>query len=345
MNLKSYQHTKLKYTLLVMFFVGMFLLSLFVGAEKIPFNNVIRLLGSRIPIIGAHISLENITATEETILLVLRLPRAIGALLIGMSLAGSGVIYQAVLENPMADPYILGVSAGAAFGASLSITLELSPTALYAFMGAAGAMLIVTQLSARIVPVRKNTLLLTGVALSFLLSSLVTLIISLRRTHADRIIFWTMGSLSSLRLSALAWAAPIMIVSLGAFFYHQRELDLLSLGEEEARTTGLEVTKVRHRLLFFATLATATAVAISGIIGFVGLIVPHAMRFVFGHTHRKLLTTSLAFGAAFLLLCDTLARTIIAPSTLPLGVITAILGAPYFLFLLSRRSMGGGDNA
>ncbi len=339
------RHLKLKSFLLGVFLVAMFLLSLFLGAEKIPVKHILLLLVSRIPLIGSNISLEGISATEETILLVLRLPRAIGALLVGMSLAGSGTIYQAVLENPMADPYILGVSAGAAFGASLSITMGLYPTALYAFLGAAGAMLIVTQLSARIVPARRNTLLLTGVALSFLLSSLVTLIIALRRSHADRILFWTMGSLSAIRVTSLLWAAPLMLLSLLAFFYYHRELDLLSLGEEEARTTGLEVHKVKQRLLFFATLSTGTAVAISGIIGFVGLIVPHAMRFIFGHTHRRLLISSLTFGAGFLLLCDTLARTLIAPSTLPLGVITSVLGAPYFLFLLSRSTIRGGDDA
>lgn len=336
---------KLKFAILGLFLLGIFLVSLLVGAEHIALSHILRLLFSKIPLLGTMVSLEGISPTEETILLVLRFPQAIGALLIGMSLAGSGVIYQAVLENPMADPYILGVSSGAAFGASLSITFGWYPTALFAFLGAAMAMLIVTQLSSHVLPSRKNTLLLTGVALSFLLSSLVTLIIALRRSQAERILFWTMGSISSLRGSSLLWAAPLMLVSLAAFFYYHRELDLLSLGEEEAATTGLEVRTIRLRLLFFATLASATAVAISGIIGFVGLIVPHAMRFLFGHTHKRLLISSLCFGAAFLLLCDTIARTLIAPSSLPLGAITSILGAPYFLFLLLRSSIKGGNDA
>jgi len=316
-----------------------------VGPEKIPFMVSMRLLLNKIPLINQLIDISDIDQTYATILYVVRIPRVLGATLIGMALAGSGVIFQGVLRNPLAEPYVLGISSGAAFGATLMIVSGLSftifgmsATAIGAFIGALLTMYIVYNIAR----VGKNNsitvLLLSGIAISSLLSAMVSLMISMNRDQVERIVFWTMGSLSSVKMSHIELVYIPILLSVLVFLFFSRDLNVMLLGEESATSMGIDVAVLRKILLITASVATAFSVSISGIIGFVGLIVPHAMRLIVGPNHRYLTPSSLLAGSIFLIISDTIARTIIAPGQLPLGVITAIIGAPYFIYLLYRNS-------
>lgn len=316
-----------------------------IGPEKIPFLVSLKLILDKIPLIGRLIDTGDVENTYATILYVVRIPRVLGAALIGMALAGSGVVFQGVLRNPLAEPYVLGISSGAAFGATLMIVsgisftfIGLSATSIGAFVGALLTMYIVYNIAR----VGKNNsitvLLLSGIAISSLLSAMVSLMISLNRDQVERIVFWTMGSLSSVKMSHIELVYIPILLCVLVFLFFSRDLNVMLLGEESATSMGIDVAVLRKILLVTASIATAFSVSISGIIGFVGLIIPHAMRLIVGPNHRYLTPASLLAGGIFLILSDTIARTIIAPGQLPLGVITAIIGAPYFIYLLYRNS-------
>jgi len=316
-----------------------------IGPEKIPFMHSMKLLLSKIPGIKELISLEGVSESHGRILYVVRIPRILGATLVGMALAGAGVVFQGVLRNPLAEPYVLGISSGAAFGATLMIVLGVSFTVLGltavsvgAFIGAIATMYIVYNIARVGMKSSITTLLLSGIAVSFLLSSMVSLMIALNRDQVEKIVFWTMGSLSSVKMSHVEVVYIPILLCVAVFLFFSRDLNVMLLGEESATSMGIDVVVLRKILLVTASVATAFSVSISGIIGFVGLIVPHAMRLIVGPNHKYLTPASILAGAIFLILSDTIARTIIAPGQLPLGVITAIIGAPYFIYLLYRNN-------
>lgn len=316
-----------------------------IGPEKIPLLDSLRLLLDKIPGVKYLISTEDIRTQYVTILNVVRMPRVLGAALVGMSLAGSGVVFQGVLRNPLAEPYVLGISSGAAFGATLTIVFGftftvfgLSAVSIGALLGAILTMIVVYNIARIGLKSSMMTLLLSGIAISSLLSALVSLMISLNQEKIERIIFWTMGSLSSVKMVHIQVVFIPIILSLLVFLFFSRDLNVMLLGEESATSMGIDVMLLRKVLLVAATVATAFSVSISGIIGFVGLIVPHAMRLIVGPNHRYLTPASLLAGAIFLIISDTIARTVVAPGQLPLGVITAIIGAPYFIYLLYRNT-------
>jgi len=241
-------------------------------------------------------------------------------MLIGMALAGSGVVFQGVLRNPLAEPYILGISSGAALGATVTIVTGISFTfmgltsiSIGAFIGALLTMVVVYNIARVGLKTSITTLLLSGIAVSFLLQSLVSLMISLNRDQVEKIIFWTMGSLSSIKMSHIEVVYIPIIISLLIFLFFSRDLNVMLLGEESATSMGIDVIILRKILLVAASVATAFSVSISGIIGFVGLIIPHSMRLIVGPNHKYLTPTSLLAGAIFLIVSDTIARTIIAP--------------------------------
>ncbi len=283
---------------------------------------------------------------QHRIVWTLRLPRILTSFVAGIILSVAGMVYQALFRNPMADPYVLGISSGAAFGVSLAAFLGFIGGAtgvwqvpLVAFAGAAGTAIFIMMLSGG---VRRSptALLLTGIALNFLLSALMTLFMYLNRAQLQSIMQWTLGSFGSSSWNKLLVMGSMGMVGIIPIIFLTKELDILLLDEASARSIGVSVKTVRLVLLLFSTLATAVTVAFCGTIGFVGLMVPHIMRLVTGPRHRLLLPFSVMGGALMMVGADTVSRTVLGASELPVGVITAIAGAPLFIILLvnSKRS-------
>lgn len=287
---------------------------------------------------------EPITGTTREIFLNIRLPRVFLAAMVGAALSVSGATFQALFRNPLADPYIIGVSSGAALGAALAIVSGFSlgwagfgAVPLTAFVGGLAAIMLVYQLSRQggFIPVM--TLLLAGIAVNAFLSALVSLFVYFAGEHLHQIVFWMMGGLGGARWSYVRVMLPYILVGFGIIYFFARELNVLLLGEDTALYLGINVEKVKIIFLTAASLLVSASVSTSGIIGFVGLVVPHMLRLVAGPDHRFLLPASALAGAILMTGADTLSRTVIAPMELPVGIITALLGAPFFLYLLRKR--------
>jgi iron complex transport system permease protein len=283
------------------------------------------------------------------VILNVRLPRIILALAVGGALSLTGVILQGLFRNPLVEPYTLGISGAAALGAGLSIILGLAKTAalilpLFSFLGAAAAFAILYFLNSRRGILKMEELLLTGVMMSFISASLIMLIMSVcRREDLRSIIFWTMGSLSETNWVLIKTALCTAVAGLAIAYLFALDLNAFTLGEEEARHLGVDVDRVKRTLFILASLLTGVSVSAGGIIGFVGLAVPHFVRIFFGNDYRVLLAGSFLAGAAFLIFCDTLARTIVLPMELPAGVITGIIGGSFFIYALTRRKVALGE--
>ena len=281
-------------------------------------------------------------ASEETIIYAIRLPRALMAMIIGAALSSAGVVFQALLRNPLADPYVLGVSGGSATGAIIGIligagSIPFGITGL-AFLGGLITIFLVLGIAEKRREIQSHTLLLAGVIINAFFSAVILFLVSTSSNSELRnIMFWLMGDLGAAESSLLLIAGVVLLGGLFFVYLHARDMNLLTLGEESAMQLGVNVARVKTSLLIVASLLTALAVSLSGVIGFVGLVIPHSMRLMLGSDHRLLLPSSLLFGAAFLLAADTMARTILAPSELPVGVITALLGAPFFVYLLRNK--------
>jgi len=280
------------------------------------------------------------------ILWQIRFPRVVLAALIGLLLSLSGVILQGILRNPLADPYVLGISAGGAVGAALSIALGahfvlfgFSSVPVSAFIFAMLAVFVVYKLSQVAGKSAPETLILAGVALSAFASAILSLIIILTG-NLQTIYFWLLGSLSSASWSNVLTVIPYALAGMGVAYFFSKELNALLLGEEMAVTLGVEVEKTRTILITAASLMTAAAVSVAGLIGFVGLIIPHWIRLLIGPNHRMLIPVSALSGMLLMVLADTLSRTILSPLEIPIGIIMALVGAPFFLYLLRRRRMG-----
>ena len=283
---------------------------------------------------------ENIDAQ---IFFLARLPRALAAALVGGTLAAAGVIFQGLLRNPLATPYTLGVSAGASLGAMVAITfgaaLPIGGVATASLVGALLAVLVVYALAtAHQQGLSTTVLLLAGVTLNAFFSALILFVQYLSDfAETYRALRWLMGDLDVAGYGAILSSLPLIGVAAVAFAWLARPLNLLSLGAEAAGSRGLDVVRAQRVAFFSASLATGAAVAVGGPIGFVGIIVPHLVRLVVGADHRLVIPGSALFGAAFLVGCDVVARTILAPLELPVGIITALVGGPFFLWLLLRR--------
>jgi iron complex transport system permease protein len=287
--------------------------------------------------------------TTEVVIWGIRLSRVILSGLVGAALATAGVVFQGLLLNPLADPFTLGVSTGAAFGVALLVMLGvggsflgLSPLPLGALAGALGAMVAVLLLSRESGRIRKESLILAGIVVSTFLSALISLIKSLDEESLSAIVFWIMGSFSGRGWIHVGFLLPYLAVGLILAACYTRELDIMALGEEQSHHLGVAVSRVRLKLLLGASLLTAGAVSVSGVIGFVGLVVPHLVRVLAGPSHGRLLILSALTGALILIWADVLARVLLASGQeLPVGVVTALLGGPFFFYLLkSRRSRG-----
>ncbi|MCK5148115.1 iron ABC transporter permease [bacterium] len=312
------------------------LASLAVGAAGIPLPVLIRNLS------------HSVLSVEHEILFRIRLPRIVLAIAAGGALSVSGVLLQGLFRNPLVAPYTLGISGGAALGVALAIVLGLANTFAFSlpiagFTGALCVMGIIYGLNAarRIKDVQG--MLLIGVMISFMATSLFMLVMAMSRSEdLHGIVFWIMGSLDEPDIRLVYGLAVVSLIGLGAAYLFIRELNAMALGEQDAHHLGIDVHKARKRLFLLASILTGITVAVTGVIGFVGLVVPHFVRLFFGSDHRYVLAGAYMGGAVFLLACDALARTIISPLEMPIGVITGLVGGALFISALARKRLGVG---
>ena len=314
------------------------------GSVSIPFFSVVEIVASRLPGIDLP---QDAPATWDTILWQLRLPRVAQAAVVGAALAMSGAAYQGLFKNPLADPYLVGVASGAGLGAVVVLLtgvpmylagFSLLPIA--AFAGGTGAVVVAYSIARNSQGTPTTTLILAGVAIAALTGAVTSLLILRSDPELRPVLSWLMGSFISSEWSesaiVLAYVLPGMAILLG----FGRMLNVLQLSEDHAAMLGVPVEKVKLLLIAAATLVTAAAVSFSGLIGFVGLVAPHVVRLIWGPDYRFLLPMSAIIGATFLVLADLVARTIVSPGELPVGMVTAFCGAPFFLYLLRRRRLG-----
>lgn len=314
------------------------------GSVSIPLRHVLGMIGSTLPGINNFI-IPTWTKAQEVIVLQIRLPRVLLALVIGGGLSVSGVLFQGTLRNPLADPYIIGVSAGASLGATLGL-LYLIPKGivgfgllpLFAFGGALMATAVVARLGQSRGRLEPTNLILAGVAVGSFLTAIVSFLMVLRIKNLQDVYLWLMGSLSGRGWQHLTTATPYILVGVIVALWLARDLNVYLLGEEAAHSLGIDVQRLQRIVLVIGTFMAAASVAVSGVIGFVGLMIPHALRLVIGAEHRRLTFHSFWVGAVFLLLADTLARTIFSPIELPVGILTAFVGGPFFIYLMKRGS-------
>ena len=310
------------------------------GPADISVSEVAGEILSRIPGLGIE---SRLTGLQQDILWSWRFPRVVLGMLVGGTLAVSGAAYQGVFRNPLADPYLLGIAAGAALGATLAIVTGL-PAALLvpsAFVGGVGAVAATFALGRTMGDRSATTLILAGVAVASFLTALTTFVQQRNSESLREIFAWILGRLSTSGWTEVGLLAPYAAVSILVMLSYRRTLDMLAVGDGEAASLGVDVNRVRTVVVLAATAGTAAAVAVSGLIAFVGIIVPHAVRLFVGTSYRVVLPLSLLSGAGFLVAADIAARGVMAPAELPIGVVTSFLGAPFFVLVLrtSRRSL------
>jgi len=311
------------------------------GYIQVSAADIIRVVLARL---GGSQTVPGLDQVVPFVVMDIRLPRILTAALVGGGLAMSGVIYQGLLLNPLADPYTLGVSSGAAFGASLALLANLTllghfSVPLFAFAGAVATLFVVLYLSTFNGQMSANTLILSGVIVGAILSAGISFLKYLADEQVAVIIFWLMGSFASRTWVDVGLVAAALVIGAAISIYYGRDLNIMSLGGRSADALGVETARTRKTLLLTASLVAAICVAVSGIIGFVGLIVPHLMRFVVGPDNRKLLPVSILAGASLLLMADTVTRAVL-PTEVPIGVLTALIGGPFFCVIFRRRQRG-----
>lgn len=315
-----------------------------IGNTAIPIGEANRILLKEL--FHLPVNMEGISSGNTAIIWNLRLPRVILAFITGGALALCGAAYQGIFKNPMADPFILGVSSGAALGASIGIVMNLgggflglSATAIFAFVGSLGTIFIVYEISkvGRKVPV--YALLLSGIAVGRTLDAFMSLIMIFNVDSMTQIMFWTMGSLNGKGWAQIVVILPYILIGGAVLLTCVKELDLMLLGEDTAIQLGVNTEILKRKVLISSSVITAAVVSVTGIIGFVGLVVPHIVRMLTGPKHRLLLPVSLVFGGTFLIICDTVARSI-ADFEIPVGIITGAFGGPFFIYLLRQTKKG-----
>jgi iron complex transport system permease protein len=333
---------------LAVLLVAAVLVAVGVGAVWIPPTTTIRLVAWKV---GLSDRPPGVARSVEIILFQLRIPRVLLAVVVGSALAAAGAVFQALFRNPLADPAIIGVSSGAALGAVVAILVTGGAFAgglvvpAVAFLGALAAGLLVYRL-ARLGPtVQVATLLLAGIAVAALISAIMALVLTYSGERMRSIYFWLLGGLSARGWESLAAAAPLAAIGVAAALGTAGHLNVMALGEERAAQLGLEVERFKRMTLATGALLTGAAVAVAGVIGFVGLMTPHLLRLVLGADHRRLLPASVLGGALFMVLADLAARTLRAPEEIPVGAVTALLGGPFFLYLLRRQQREAGSRA
>jgi iron complex transport system permease protein len=315
-----------------------------IGSTSISWSIILRVVEFKL-LPHAWTSAIPISKPDQVIVWLIRVPRVIVAFFVGAGLASAGVIMQALFRNPLAEPGLVGAGAGAVLGGVISFAFGWSATSvlslpLLAMLGALLALALVYTMATRggVTPV--STLLLSGVATAALLGAISSLLLSVSIVNwqiAQDIVFWMMGGLDARTWTHVWLCAPFVVLGLAASLLQTRDLDLLQLGEETAASFGVDVESSKRMLTLTAAILTGAAVAVAGLVGFVGLVVPHAVRLVLGPSNRSLLPASAITGGAFLILCDLVARTIHPPTEIRLGIVTALLGGPVFIFVLLRQ--------
>jgi iron complex transport system permease protein len=337
---------KLIFLLLIVTLAVVIILSLNIGYAPINFSDILAILGKQIPFLNHYVDSSSISTVSEAIILQIRLPRILAGALVGAGLAAAGVMYQGVFRNPMADSYLLGASAGASFAYTLatlyagSLVLNffgLGIFPLVAFLGAGLTVFLVYFMSRVGNKVPITMLLLSGLVANVFILALQT-VFELRSGKAlIGIIAWIAGGFSNITWTHIYIAFPFVLAGTVLAYFFTKDLNMLSMGDDTAQHLGVNTERVRQILLLISSLITGAVVSISGIIGFVGLIIPHMTRLVIGPDHRILLPTSAIVGAIFLILCDSVARVATGASELPVGAITALAGTPFFIYLLRKR--------
>lgn len=314
-------------------------LAIFIGVVDIPGNVVMHSFLHHLHIPTSERVI--VPAYYDMVIWQLRLPRIVMSLLAGASLALCGCIFQSIFRNPICDPYILGISSGASIGAAIAIIAGwdafLFGITLPALITAVLTLLLILGLAQLHRQHNTQTLLLTGIALNFLISAVITLLMVINQQEMQKILFWTMGSVATVSWQEIACLCPVLILIFGILYYYAKDLNILQLGTDTAVSLGVNVRRTTYVTLIASSLLIAVVVSFCGVIGFIGLIIPHITRLLFGSNNRRLFIYSMIFGAFFLLVADTLARTIAAPSELPVGSITALAGAPFFIYLLLKK--------
>ena len=325
--------------ILIFLLIGGMLLAVTMGYIKIPVQDVFKIIAFKLT--HHNLLLANLDQVFPYVIWDVRLPRIITSCIVGGGLSVAGVIFQNILINPLADPYTLGISAGAAFGASLALifgikVLGIYSVTLFAFLGAVLTLLAVIEIASYTGSFSSYALILSGIIVSAILSAGISFMKYIAGEQVAVLIFWLMGSFVGKSWSDAAIASFFVIPGSMLCLFYSRDLNIMSLGDRTALTTGVDVRKMRLLLLTVASLITASCVSVSGIIGFVGLLIPHLMRLIVGSDAMRLIPTSFFAGAFLLMLADNFTR-IVLPSEVPIGVITAIIGGPFFCYIFMKR--------
>ncbi|NLY21345.1 MAG: iron chelate uptake ABC transporter family permease subunit [Tissierellia bacterium] len=342
-NTKSGRRIIFLISFVLLFFIAT--ICLWIGTADVSLVDITKIVLNKIPIIGKYIDISEIRNSAIVIISNVRLPRIILGAIVGASLGLAGTGFQALFKNPMADPYIIGVSSGAAFGASIGIVLRIDKSFLgmngigiCAFIGAMVAIFLLMNLGRVNKRLNTNSMLLAGVAIGYMFSAGLSFVMVLNTKDLNKIAIWNLGSLAGKSWSTIMLVLVPFIVSFCIYYYYHRELNIMLLGEEQAKSLGVDIERTKMIILIVGAFLTSMIVANTGVIGFVGLIIPHVTRLIFGVNHKITVPMSTIIGAAFLLMSDTIARTIISPTEIPIGVITGLFGAPFFIFILRKRS-------
>ncbi|MCL2125386.1 MAG: iron ABC transporter permease [Oscillospiraceae bacterium] len=286
-----------------------------------------------------------VDSSSVAIVWTLRLPRALLAFLVGAALSCSGAVMQSILRNPLASSYTLGVSSGASLGACIVILynitipfLSVMTLPIVGFVFGFGTILLSIAFASRIDgQMQNNTIILTGMVFSLFVNAITTLLSAMSREHLQRLLFWQMGSFSARGWAPVYILAPIVVIGTFLVLHYNRELDMMTFGEDQAKTMGVDIKRVKWILLIVGAALTGCAIAFVGVIGFVDLVAPHVVRRLFGSSHKRVIPMSMLFGGAFMVICDLAARTVVSPSELPVGAVTAIIGAPFFAYIYFRK--------
>lgn len=314
-----------------------------IGTANISAIDTFRIVGSKTPIIKNYIDIADIEKSHQTIIWSIRLPRVLLGVLVGSSLAMAGTAFQGIFKNPMADPYVIGISSGAALGASIAIILginiafiNISTISIFAFIGALLAVFTVYNIARIKNKVPVTTLLLAGIGIGQFLTAIMSFLMVIYNKDMAKIIYWTLGSLAGKGWYPLIKMTIPIVISMIFINFFARDLNIMLTGEESAQSLGVDVEKTKVYILILGTFMVSMVVSIAGIIGFVGLIIPHIVRIILGPDNRILLPASALVGGIFMVSADTIARTVISPVEIPVGIITALFGGPFFLYLLRK---------
>lgn len=340
----SEHHFVLIATLLMVAVFGAIVVSTGMGYIKIPSMDVLRIIAAKLS--GDASLLGRLDTVWPVVVMEVRLPRILTAVIVGAGLAVSGTLFQGILLNPLADPYTLGISAGAAFGAALALLANIAilgpySVPVFAFIGAVSTLILVLHLSSFDGQMSANTLILSGVIVGAILAAGLSFIKYMADEQVAVIIFWLMGSFASKTWPEVWLVFWCVLAGIMVAIFYGRDLNIMSLGQRSSDSLGVDTARVRKILLVTASLLAAACVSVSGIIGFIGLIVPHLMRSIVGPDNRKLLLVSMLAGAILLLAADTLSRAVL-PAEVPVGVLTALIGGPFFCYIFRKRQMGLG---